>query len=32
MSIAFMFIPLLGLLALAIFDGYLPYIKSQRKP
>jgi len=32
MSIAFKFIPLLGLLALAFFDGYLPYIKSQRKP
>jgi hypothetical protein len=32
MSIAFMFIPLFALLALALLDGYLPYRRrSQRK-
>jgi hypothetical protein len=31
MNIAFMFIPLLALLALALIDGYLPYRRSQRK-
>lgn len=31
MNIFFMFLPLFALLALAFFDGYLPYRRSQRK-
>jgi hypothetical protein len=30
-NIFFMFLPLVLLMALAFFDGYLPYRKSQRK-
>jgi hypothetical protein len=31
MNIFFMFLPLVALVALVFFDGYLPYRRSQRK-
>ncbi len=32
MRIFYVFLPLVLLVALVFFDGYLPYIKSRRKP
>ena len=31
MNVFFMFLPLFSLLALAFFDGYLPYRRNHRK-